>query len=91
MTSLGAPGIVPVSDQARSFSVIEAILGVLYLAVLISRLMGAYRPRYQADYQQPPGKLGADSVQSVAGVPERTAPPGTARGKHPRPDRVDAK
>jgi hypothetical protein len=42
MTSLGAPGITPVSDQARSLSVIEAILGVLYLAVLISRLMGAY-------------------------------------------------
>ena len=43
LTSLGAPGITPVSGQARSLSVIEAILGVLYLAVLISRLMGAYR------------------------------------------------
>jgi hypothetical protein len=43
MTSLGAAGIIPVSDQARSLSVIEAILGVLYLAVLISRLVGAYR------------------------------------------------
>jgi hypothetical protein len=43
MTSLGASGIVPVSDQARSFTVLEALLGVLYLAVLIARLMGAYR------------------------------------------------
>jgi hypothetical protein len=43
MTSLGAQGITPVSGQARSLSVIEAILGVLYLAVLIARLMGAYR------------------------------------------------
>jgi hypothetical protein len=43
MTSLGAPGIVPVSGEARSLSVIEAILGVLYLAVLIARLMAAYR------------------------------------------------
>ncbi|HLH04650.1 MAG TPA: ion channel [Bryobacteraceae bacterium] len=43
MTSLGAAGITPVSDQARSVSVIEAILGVLYLAVLIARLMSAYR------------------------------------------------
>jgi len=43
MTSLGAVGITPVSEQARSLSVIEAILGVLYLAVLIARLMGAYR------------------------------------------------
>jgi len=44
MTSLGAAGITPVSSQARSFSVLEAILGVLYLAVLIARLIGAYRP-----------------------------------------------
>jgi uncharacterized membrane protein len=43
MTSLGAAGITPVSPQARSVSVLEAILGVLYLAVLIARLMGAYR------------------------------------------------
>jgi hypothetical protein len=45
MTSLGAAGITPVSSQARSFSIFEAILGVLYLAVLITGLIGAYRPR----------------------------------------------
>jgi hypothetical protein len=43
MTSLGASGITPVSAEARSISVIEAIVGVLYLAVLISRLVGSYR------------------------------------------------
>lgn len=43
ITSLGAAGMTPVSDQARSLSVIEAILGVLYLAVLISKLMSAYQ------------------------------------------------
>ncbi len=43
MTALGAPGIVAVTPQARSISILEAILGILYLAVLISRLMGAYR------------------------------------------------
>jgi ion channel len=43
MTSLGAAGMTPVSPQARSVTVLEAILGVLYLAVLIARLMGAYR------------------------------------------------
>jgi hypothetical protein len=48
MTSLGAAGITPVSPQARSVSVLEAILGVLYLAVLIARLMGAYRPNPNA-------------------------------------------
>jgi hypothetical protein len=45
MTALGTSGITPVSNQARSLSVIEAILGILYLAVLISRLMAAYRIR----------------------------------------------
>ena len=48
MTSLGAAGITPVSSQARSFSILEAILGVLYLAVLITGLIGAYRPRSRA-------------------------------------------
>ncbi len=43
MTALGAAGITAVSDQARSLSVVEAMLGLLYLAVLISRLMSAYR------------------------------------------------
>jgi hypothetical protein len=43
MTQLGAAGIAAVTDQARSISVIEAILGQLYLAVLISRLIASYR------------------------------------------------
>jgi ion channel len=43
ITSLGATGITAVSAPARSLSVIEAILGVLYLAVSIARLMVAYR------------------------------------------------
>ena len=37
MTCLGPAGIAAVSNQARSLSLIEAILGVLYLAVLISQ------------------------------------------------------
>jgi Ion channel len=43
MTSLGAAGITPVSPEVRSITILEAILGVLYLAVLIARLMSAYR------------------------------------------------
>ncbi|MBV8436686.1 MAG: two pore domain potassium channel family protein [Silvibacterium sp.] len=44
MTTAGASGIVAVSPQVRALSVIESILGVLYLAVMISRLVDAYRP-----------------------------------------------
>ena len=45
MTSLGAAGIAPVTPEARSFSIFEAIVGVLYLAVLIAGLVATYRPR----------------------------------------------
>ena len=44
MTTAGAAGIAAASPQVGSLSMIESILGVLYLAVMISRLMGAYRP-----------------------------------------------
>ena len=44
MTTAGATGIAAASPQVRSLSMIESTLAVLYLAVMISRLMGAYRP-----------------------------------------------
>jgi len=40
--------MIAVSSHARSISILEAILGVLYLAVLIARLMGAYRSNSNA-------------------------------------------
>jgi hypothetical protein len=45
MTSLGAPGIIAVSGEARAVTILESIIGVLYLAVLISRLLTAYNQR----------------------------------------------
>jgi hypothetical protein len=44
MTGLGASGMIAISRQARSFTIIESITGVLFLAVLVARLIGAYRP-----------------------------------------------
>jgi hypothetical protein len=43
MTQLGAVGITAVTEQARAWSMIEAMLGQLYLAVLIARLVSGYR------------------------------------------------
>lgn len=43
LTELGNPGISAVLPLARSLSLLEAITGILYLAVLISRLLSAYR------------------------------------------------
>lgn len=48
MTALGAAGINAITPQARSISIVEAILGILYLAVLIARLMGGYRTNMAA-------------------------------------------
>jgi hypothetical protein len=72
LTSVGAAGIVPVSGEARSLTVIESILGVLYLAVLIARLMGAYRPpeQYAA---HPPVPLAPGSLPPVV-HPHATTP-----------------
>jgi hypothetical protein len=42
LTTAGFGDIVPVSQQARSLSVLEAVTGQLYLAILVGRLVGAY-------------------------------------------------
>ena len=41
LTSLGG-GLVPVSPQARSLTILENVSGVLYVAVLIARLISVY-------------------------------------------------
>ena len=43
LTESGTPGMTAVIPVARSLSLLEAITGILYLAVLISRLLSAYR------------------------------------------------
>jgi hypothetical protein len=45
LTCVGGTGISPVTSQARSISVIESLVGILYIAVLISRLLNAYHAR----------------------------------------------
>ncbi len=41
LTSLGG-GIVPLSPQVRSLSILESVSGVLYVAVLVARLVSVY-------------------------------------------------
>ena len=47
LTTLGYGDIVPVSPLARSLAILEALTGVLFLAVLISRLVGSYNSSRQ--------------------------------------------
>ncbi len=41
LTTLGYGDITPVSDEARSLAFLEAATGVMYVAVLVARLVGA--------------------------------------------------
>jgi hypothetical protein len=45
LTSVGFGEITPVSDVARSFVMLQQVTGVLYLAIVISRLIGMQRRR----------------------------------------------
>jgi len=42
LTTLGYGEITPISAPARSFAILEAMIGQLYLAVLIARLVGIH-------------------------------------------------
>jgi hypothetical protein len=44
-TTLGYGDITPVTPPARSLSVLNAIIGQLYVAILIARLVGIYIAR----------------------------------------------
>ena len=45
LTSLGYGDMVPVSAQCRSLSILEAVSGIMYVAVLVARLVGLYAAR----------------------------------------------
>ena len=42
MTTLGYGDITPMTAQARSLSILQAIFGVLFMAVVIGRVVGIY-------------------------------------------------
>jgi len=42
LTSLGYGDMVPISAQCRSLSILEAVSGIMYVAVLVARLVGLY-------------------------------------------------
>lgn len=49
LTTLGFGDIVPVAEQARAVILLEALTGVLYLAFVISRLVGMYKSEQTED------------------------------------------
>lgn len=45
LTSTGYGDMVPVTAQGRSLSILEAVSGIMYVAILIARLVGLYSAR----------------------------------------------
>ncbi|HML96756.1 MAG TPA: ion channel [Thermodesulfobacteriota bacterium] len=47
LTTVGYGNIIPATDQARSIAVIEAIVGQLYITIMVARLVGLHisKPR----------------------------------------------
>ena len=45
LTTLGYGEIIPMNAYARSFAIIEAIIGVMYVAIIISRMVGLFISR----------------------------------------------
>jgi hypothetical protein len=53
LTTLGYGDIVPVTSAARMIAALEAVAGVTYMAVAISRLVSVYRPEGAKADKQP--------------------------------------
>ena len=56
LATVGFGDITPLSKVARTLAVMEAVTGTLYLAILISRLVGRYSPTMQTDLPEKSGK-----------------------------------
>lgn len=56
LTTVGYGDMVPITPQARSLSILEAVSGTMYVAVLIARLVGlnaAAKPKADSDLAKP--------------------------------------
>ena len=57
LTTVGFGDITPASRTARTLAIMEATTGTLYLAILISRLVGRYSSTAPTDHAQDSDKL----------------------------------
>jgi len=49
LTTMGYGDVLPVTPWARSFATMEAVIGVLYMTVIVARLVGLYASREVED------------------------------------------
>jgi hypothetical protein len=45
LSTIGYGDVVPVQGEVRMLAALEGIAGVLYIAITVALLVGAYRPR----------------------------------------------
>ncbi len=68
LTSLGIGDISPVSEAVRALTVVEALMGQIYLVVLIARLVAMHIARRQTESAaEEAGKLRAEIEQLLKG------------------------
>ena len=52
LTSLGFGDVVPVTPVARGLTILEAVIGQMYMAVLVARLVSLYSAEEFARYME---------------------------------------
>ena len=57
LTTLGYGDIAPISADARALAILEAIIGQLYLAVIVARLVGIYLSQGRVQGKVDPNEL----------------------------------
>jgi voltage-gated potassium channel Kch len=75
LTTVGYGDIVPVSSVARMLAIVEAMFGMFYVALLISRLVSLYtskRPAEAVDVEQTEDKkrIASQNSQTSSNTPE---------------------
>lgn len=76
LTTLGYGDVLPLGPTARSLSVLEAVLGQLYLAVLVARLVGMHGHRRTRRRVRPRRRARLEAVPPTA--PETPPSPSSA-------------
>lgn len=79
LTSVGYGDCTPLTIMSRGFSNIEAVIGQLYIAVIVSRLVGLFIMNRRAQYQTTCGVVSATEVISIEDGTAETVPTATSR------------
>ena len=53
LTTLGYGDVTPLGAAAKSFAILEAVIGQMYIAVIIARLVGIYSVQVARSKEKP--------------------------------------